>query len=555
VYGTVRECKGEKKNMNKLSASILMLLLCLSFATIFTIKLAYATTNTIFTTPAQVYSAFDSLPNSSGTLWKQEVGLSDNGNVIYAYWFRNATVACDLNHDGIVNVQDTAIVANAFGSSINSTYWNPIADINYDGIVNMKDIALVAHNFKRTNLPSQLIMLDGSIHGDEYQTATLLYNLAQFLTNSSSNRANNITNSVQILIIPIVNIDNFNVKRQDINNVNINRNFLYNWGARATWSGSNGQGSTNPNDTTGNYIGPSAESENETRFLQTFFNLAHVGVYNNFHGGGAAINGENNPNPQGRYMTNTCFGETSQNIANGNNVYSNYTAVSNTYGITNEYNRTGTTSENIDGCAGCEALNVSLIPSVTIEVWNSTWQTQQVFADQLNSSNLDEIKCLVEGEKNYLTGQSAYEEQGIRHMTEASVCVDPSTDYETVNIPFNMTVDIENVQNLGAWYSEITWSRSFNCTNAYLSDPSSWNGSVEVFNNITYSTLIFNGCRAMIGSSGSQFNGTTTVITLTFVSSVAGKGYKVSFNDAELSDTYGNAIPCTTSYATITISR
>ncbi len=53
----------------------------------------------------------------------------------------------DIGNYGIVNMNDVAIVARAFGSRPGSSNWNPAADITFDGKVNMKDIALVARHF------------------------------------------------------------------------------------------------------------------------------------------------------------------------------------------------------------------------------------------------------------------------------------------------------------------------------------------------------------------------------------------------------------------------
>jgi hypothetical protein len=42
---------------------------------------------------------------------------------------------------------DIALVAAAFGSNPASPNWNPYADINHDGVVDILDVALVASNF------------------------------------------------------------------------------------------------------------------------------------------------------------------------------------------------------------------------------------------------------------------------------------------------------------------------------------------------------------------------------------------------------------------------
>ncbi|MYB02370.1 hypothetical protein F4X90_22245 [Candidatus Poribacteria bacterium] len=45
----------------------------------------------------------------------------------------------DVNGDGVVNIQDLVIVANALGKA------EP--DLNGDGVVNIQDLVIVANNF------------------------------------------------------------------------------------------------------------------------------------------------------------------------------------------------------------------------------------------------------------------------------------------------------------------------------------------------------------------------------------------------------------------------
>ena len=47
--------------------------------------------------------------------------------------------AADVNGDGVVNIQDLVIVANAFGEA------EP--DLNADGVVNIQDLVIVANAF------------------------------------------------------------------------------------------------------------------------------------------------------------------------------------------------------------------------------------------------------------------------------------------------------------------------------------------------------------------------------------------------------------------------
>lgn len=50
----------------------------------------------------------------------------------------------DVNHDGVVNCVDLALVRAAYGKNINQTGYNPSADFNGDGFVNVLDLQFVA---------------------------------------------------------------------------------------------------------------------------------------------------------------------------------------------------------------------------------------------------------------------------------------------------------------------------------------------------------------------------------------------------------------------------
>ena len=55
----------------------------------------------------------------------------------------------DVNKDGVVNMRDLGIVAQAFGSAPGDPGWNPDADLNKDGLINMRDIGIVQQQFGR----------------------------------------------------------------------------------------------------------------------------------------------------------------------------------------------------------------------------------------------------------------------------------------------------------------------------------------------------------------------------------------------------------------------
>lgn len=53
----------------------------------------------------------------------------------------------DLNLDGMVNILDIAILAQAYGSHPEDARWNPKADLNGDGEVNIIDFSAVARDW------------------------------------------------------------------------------------------------------------------------------------------------------------------------------------------------------------------------------------------------------------------------------------------------------------------------------------------------------------------------------------------------------------------------
>ena len=53
----------------------------------------------------------------------------------------------DLNQDGRVSIVDMTVVALAFGSTPESTNWNPLADLNADKIVDVFDLKVVSMHF------------------------------------------------------------------------------------------------------------------------------------------------------------------------------------------------------------------------------------------------------------------------------------------------------------------------------------------------------------------------------------------------------------------------
>ena len=66
----------------------------------------------------------------------------------------DSTLLEDVNKDGVVNIQDLVLVANAFGQpGDRNSEQNP--DVNRDGIVNVLDLVRVANSFGQTEVNDQ----------------------------------------------------------------------------------------------------------------------------------------------------------------------------------------------------------------------------------------------------------------------------------------------------------------------------------------------------------------------------------------------------------------
>jgi hypothetical protein len=102
--------------------------------------------------PGCIHTSYD---NSTSTATLDWVEIDDLENHV-----RLATLAAirvspnipspDIDHNGIINMKDIAVVARAFGSEKGDADWNHLLDLNADGKVNMIDIAMVAKLFGET---------------------------------------------------------------------------------------------------------------------------------------------------------------------------------------------------------------------------------------------------------------------------------------------------------------------------------------------------------------------------------------------------------------------
>lgn len=129
--------------------------------------------------------------------------------------------------------------------------------------------------FKIGNPEANTVLIDGDIHGDEALGSELLYFYAQWLLSSNDSLANQILNNTYTLLVPVVNVDSFNVVRVNANHVDLNRNFATNW--------PNG-GSADPSSWS--YRGPAPLSEPESQTMVQVFETYKPQFYVNLHAGG-----------------------------------------------------------------------------------------------------------------------------------------------------------------------------------------------------------------------------------------------------------------------------
>lgn len=90
------------------------------------------------------------LPGEIWTLWGMaNVSQYDRNMTNNVLFGTNVTIyaSSDLTMDGRVDITDLIMAANAFGSRLGDSRWDPMADQNEDGRVNVFDLILMARDF------------------------------------------------------------------------------------------------------------------------------------------------------------------------------------------------------------------------------------------------------------------------------------------------------------------------------------------------------------------------------------------------------------------------
>ena len=64
--------------------------------------------------------------------------------------YLKASLAGDVNEDGVVDIYDLTLVAKAYGSAVGQPEYNPELDITKDGRVDIRDLAIVCRNYGLT---------------------------------------------------------------------------------------------------------------------------------------------------------------------------------------------------------------------------------------------------------------------------------------------------------------------------------------------------------------------------------------------------------------------
>jgi hypothetical protein len=150
----------------------------------------------------------------------------------------------------------------------------------YPEIVSVENIGTTVENkniimFKIGNPNGVCVLFDGAIHGWETVSSEIFFYYARWLVTSEEPVAKSILENSYTLLIPVLNVDNYNDSRKNANGVDLNRNFATNW-ERAGSSDSYSE----------YYHGPEPISEPETQALLGVFEEYEPKFYANLHEGG-----------------------------------------------------------------------------------------------------------------------------------------------------------------------------------------------------------------------------------------------------------------------------
>jgi hypothetical protein len=152
-------------------------------------------------------------------------------------------------------------------------------------------------------------MLDGACHDFETLGSEISYYYIKWLLQKRVPTYASLLSKILIIVVPIVNVDEYAIAKKDINGVDLNRNFDWHW----SWTATTGGGvSSNPSSP--NYRGPYPLSESEDRAMKRLWAKYKPKNYINFHQGGSPIiwhaDTKYNTNTAQRLADNSYFSQT-----------------------------------------------------------------------------------------------------------------------------------------------------------------------------------------------------------------------------------------------------
>jgi hypothetical protein len=120
-----------------------------------------------------------------------------------------------------INYRSSYNYSNIFSSILNNSRWTK-SILPFKTVKN-QDIEI--YNLNKTNSKtSPIILLIGVIHGDETSGC---YVVEYFMKNIDNGNHEDILSRYQISVIPLLNKDNFQLRRRNANNVDLNRDFKF----------------------------------------------------------------------------------------------------------------------------------------------------------------------------------------------------------------------------------------------------------------------------------------------------------------------------------------
>lgn len=145
----------------------------------------------------------------------------------------------------------------------------------YSSLISHEEIGRTVNNkpiyvFKIGNPNGGKVLIEATLHGSEYVNSEVMYWFIDWLLKDTSSDAVNMRTRNYVMVIPIVNIDNYKTARENAHGVDLNRNF------ETGWISGTGRGS-------------SALSEPETMAIHNFVERVQPEWFLDLHSGDVRI--------------------------------------------------------------------------------------------------------------------------------------------------------------------------------------------------------------------------------------------------------------------------